>query len=446
MARASTFTLLSLDRYAKIMGIDPVRFNGCNPIHLAGGPTLFPIFNDQQNIWPQFAWQHVDALSREDLALEIRNAEEDIARFLGYWAAPRWQSQEMHVYPKHYRPERYGTGVDIRGMFKEIKADYGKFIAAGRRAVILCESRASVTYSDPDLDGWDELATITANIDCTTDACEVKVYQVGSSGAQEYEIRDPITKTLSGGVFTATFHTWQMVDPDVWDRFPTTENTEGAVGIDISDTTSTNLISAVDIYYEYTDFTQPSAVFYWESLAGQLLPFGTVVGLCSSCDGTGCAACEHNTQNGCLHFRDVENGVVVPVPASYDSDTAQWNQTTWTECREPDSVKIWYYAGEVGERNRRAETCDPLSPYLADVIAKLATARLHRQWMANNNAQALQKDYMMDRSRTVPNGDSFFVTDEISGNPFGTRGGEIYAYNRLKHLAINAPPRVGLAS
>lgn len=442
MARSDFYTLLSLDRYARIMGIDPVRFNGCSPINLADGSIIFPIYNDTQNIWPQYSWQHVDSISRDQLAREIRTAEEDIARFLNYWPAPVWVSKEMHTYPKYYRGDQYGIGVNNRGQYKTINARYGKFIAAGRRAVTACDEDVAVVYSDPDGDGFDELATITATVDCTTDSCELKVYYVDKSGAQEWEIRDPISKTLAAGTLTVTYNTWQMVDPDVWNAFPTNENDNSGTGIDLTD--AGNLITDVDVYYEFTDFTQASAVFYWENLPTTLTVLGAFTGICSSCDGTGCAACELNTQNGCLHFRDVENGVVVPVPANYSDDDSQWNATSWTQCREPDSVKIWYYAGELSERYRRVEVCDPLSDYLADVIAKLATARLERPFMANNNAQALQKDYRRDRALSVLNTDSYFISDEYQSNPFGTRGGEIYAYQRLKHLHNDAPPRVGL--
>ena len=95
MARASKYTLLSLDRFAKIMQINPVHFNG------AVGGTFWPDNGACEGIWPQHTWQTVEGLaSREYLAEMIWQAEWDIKQVLGYSPALTWEESEPHPYPK----------------------------------------------------------------------------------------------------------------------------------------------------------------------------------------------------------------------------------------------------------------------------------------------------------------------------------------------------------
>ena len=119
MARASTDTLLSLDRYAAVLGIPPPHFNQ------GFSNVIFPITASCPAVWFQYAWQNYDSVSREDLALEIANAEQDIADVLGYWPAPKWIAQEAHRYPRHHRPDVYGIGGrNVRGQGKGIRPGY----------------------------------------------------------------------------------------------------------------------------------------------------------------------------------------------------------------------------------------------------------------------------------------------------------------------------------
>jgi hypothetical protein len=434
MARASTPTLLALDHYARIMGITPPHFNQ------AAGPDggMFPVVGSCTDVWWQYAWQDIDQVSREDLARAIDDAEEDIAEVLGYYPAPKWISNEMHQYERFHRRDLYTYGQNIRGQFKSVKARWGRFISAGQRATAEVDSGVAVTYSDPDGDGYDELATISTTT-TLTDRCEIKVYFAGEGGNQEWEIRPAKTVTLSGGTVTFTFDAWQLLDPDLWEQFPgagllADVQQSGAQAINVE--TAGNYVTTVDIYREYTDFTQSSAQFYWEPKP-QNLQFGNVV--CNQCSGSGCVACELTTQTGCSHVRDVNRGIVVPTPATYDADNAQWSEACWSECREPDQVKIWYYAGELSEKFLRDETCEPLNNSLANAIAWLATARLERPLCACNNSQALSVDLQRDLTFTPPDGGVFFLSESDLDNPFGTRKGEIMAWRRVKDLTEKVP-------
>src|SRR3989304_947087 len=213
MAVASTLTLLPLDIYASIMQIPLPHFNQ------AAGASIFPVGGQCDNLWWQTGAQSADRVSREELAQAIATAEEEIARVLGFWPAPMFITNEIHPYPRHYRPELITQGLTNRGQLRSIRADYAKFISAGQRGTTFVGTPA-IIRSDADGDGFDETVTVSIAT-ALTDACEVKVYFEGYDGDPEWEIRPLRTKPISGGVFTAPFWIWQAIHPELWEAFPT---------------------------------------------------------------------------------------------------------------------------------------------------------------------------------------------------------------------------------
>lgn len=426
MARASTYTLLSLDKFASLIGIMPPHFNG------AKGATYFPDVNACSDVFYQYSWQHYDNIGREDVARAIKQAEGDIAAVLGYYPAPAWIEDEVHRYPQHHRRDVWQYGMqNVRGDAKSIKLDYGKFIQAGRRATTLIDADAPVVYSDEDSDGFDETATVTVAT-TLTNKCELKCYFAGQAAAQEWEIRPARTVTLSGGNVIFTFWAWQLIDPDLQEFVPTTT---GPTPIDIED--SASFVTTVDVYREYTDFTQASAALYWEPAANLVAYNSGIVGACcSACGGVGCQACELTTQDGCIHVRDVGLGWVVPGPATYDSDNGQWTAANSTVCRDPDMVKVWYYAGDLSQQYLRGLACDPLSQWWAEAITWLAVARIHRPFCTCNNTLTLVTEWQRDLSFTGSRQlGSFEISPADLDNPFGTRKGEVMAWKRVGRMS-----------
>lgn len=428
MALASTPTLLSLDRYAQIMGINPVHFNRGSSDN--SDNTVFPLSgNNCNDLWAKYSWQNADSVSWEELAVEIANAEDEIASIIGYYPAPKWIAQEVTPFERHHRRDLwrfYGRGV--RGERVSVQCKFGKFIQGGQRGVTLVGTATvlggTLVYSDVDGDGYDETATITLAT-TLTDACEIKVYFAGHSGVQEYEIRPARTKTIAGGNVVLTFYAWQLFDPDLWEEFP--PSPDGRLTA-INIYTAANYVQSVDVYREFNDFSQTAATFYWESRPTNL----TVDSFCTSCSGTGCPACSLTSQDGCLHVRDTELGIVVPVPAEYDADNAQWSQSVFTICRDPDLVKLYYYAGEYDNRWLAGNRCDPLSQFWAQTIAWLATARLERPVCSCGNLAALYKKLQLDLA--LVDDTSYNVDPTDLANPLGTRFGEVQAWRRINKL------------
>ena len=149
--------------------------------------------------------------------------------------------------------------------------------------------------------------------------------------AIQWEIRPARTRDITGGTFTATFYAWQLIDPDLWEAFPTAAY-GGTPPVDLDDNAS--FVTEVDIYREYNDPTAISAAFYWE---GQ--PTTITGGICSFCNGTGCEHCSLTVQYGCSTIRDAEMGFLFAGPGSYDADEEEWTAEPWTICRDPDQIK-----------------------------------------------------------------------------------------------------------
>lgn len=414
-------TLLSLPYYARIMGINPVHFQG------AAGDDVWPAGGVCGDVWPRYSWQYADRVSHEDLARVIYDAEEDIARLLGYYPAPKWVAQEIHDYPRHYRRDLYQRdGLNLRGQRKSVRLRWGKFIQAGQRATTLVGTATttggSLAYTDEDGDGFAETATITLAT-TLTDVCEIKVYHTNTSADPGWEIRPARSKSISGGNVTMVFDSWLFIDPDLQAAHPTQS---GFSAIDVS--TTANYVTSVDVYREYNDFTATSAVFYWQPTPANLSALTT----CTTCGGTGCVACSLSSQDGCMHVRNTQTGDVVPVPATYDSDDSQWDQQAFSICRDPDEVSLYYYAGEYNERWLDGSSCEALSNYWAHAIAWLATARLERPFCSCGNVLALADHLREDLARTGEV--SYQVSFDLLSNPLGTKRGEVQAWQRIAKI------------
>jgi hypothetical protein len=216
---------------------------------------------------------------------------------------------------------------------------------------------------------------------------------------------------------------WLLVDPDLQNAIPFDEKTS------INGSTASNYVQNIEVRREFTDFTQVSAEFFWERK-----PRALVTPFCSSCSGTGCEACSLIEQDGCWHVRDVYGGLIVPEPADFNSTTGIWDRVRWTECREPDLVKIWYYSGEQSEQFLRDTVTGALDQNLARTIAILATARLTCEFRSNNNVADLVEFWRRDVAESGDTVNTIFTPPEVLTNPFGTRRGEVEAWKTL-HFA-----------
>lgn len=403
MAYAATRTLLPLDIYARLLGISPLAFNGGNAttcdVDLAGGCA---------DIWLQQAWQNHAIVSIEELARTIRDAEEDVARYLGTWPGPEWISEEYHEWPAHWRPGYPRQWVNVRGEPIVFELAWRKLRQVGRRAATLLGTAttagASLVFSDEDGDTYDETATVTLTVAGLSGTNDVAVYFPGEGGKREKRI--PLTGiSYSGSTLTATLNSWMLVKPSLREGLG-----NAGTAIDLCD--PANLLASVDVYREHVATNAAPAQLVWQPTAEE----------CAGGD------CEETVQDACVRMLDREAGLVTVAPATVDGD-GTYTVVSPTRGDAPTGVRIWYQAG-CSDDNENFGTCRSLR----EPLFKIVSARLKRPistcMQITEQVQHLQRDITY-RSE---NDGAWSKAETLSEAPFGTRLGEAEAYTRLRML------------
>lgn len=407
MTIATTPTLLSMDRWAKIVGLNPLHWAGA----IAG--DFFPLTTHCDDIWAQYAHQTPEQMvSREEVAYQIAKAESDIKEMLGYSPAPDWEWREQHPYPggRTRFPSRFAL-------------DWGKIIAPGVRGATVIEEGAEVIFTDVDSDGFEETATITVST-TVTDIREVKLFFANNEGLPEFEIR-PLRKVVidpDADTAVITADAWLFIDPDLWNAVPGSDENQP---IDI--TQNDTLVGAVDVYRIYNDHT----AFGLNALIAKPGTFAS--GFCSFCGYGTCANCGSTTQGGTFSIWDNHQSFVIPYPASY-SDGA-WRGESYADCGVPIIAQFYYYAGNEDKRWLQSKTLDPLSNFWADTIAWLAAARLPRGVCGCDNVRQRFYENGQDLTQNTPTAAYFHAEKmDIFNSALGTRVGEVRAWQAVTRI------------
>lgn len=398
MARTQTVTKLGVDRWAEIMGIHPLHVN---QVFLDTMPPTVCAA-----VWLQHAWQDADRIGRDDLALAIREAEDDIERELKSRLAPSWELDEWQPTIRVFRPELTNLSItDIRGYSQIADLKWMNFITGGIEAKEVITAGVAITYTDSDGDGYSETATVTATV-AITNECEIHIYYPGKAGEDNWEIR-PIEVSIIAGVATITFRRELAVIENEMEKFD-------AAGVE--GTNNTLFLTTVDVYRKYND-PQQQINFLWE-------PFAT----CVDCFGTGCESCAYSTQTGCLLVRsDPRLSTIVYHPANWNSDTLEFDAAAWLVKHQPDLLRVWYYAGL---RDKSLSCSQRMPPEWERVVAYFAAAKLDRPLCECNNVSAFIDHWRRDLS--VPGEEDMRISDDVLDNPFGTQRGAVYAWQRVK--------------
>lgn len=410
MARASIAPrLLSLDRWARLFGLDPLHFNGA---YSELRPT-----SGCNDVWFQYDWQAGDRVSREQLAACIDEAERDLADALGYWPAPVWIADERQPYHQPQRADLVGTGYDARLRYKQLRTKWGYVQYGGQRATTLLDADATWTGVDADGDGYNELKRFTIlNMDADLEPCEVKAYfkeydvadvantrtDPSSTGADPAWEVQGVQASLVGTTLTVYVPAWAIFRPQLWESY-------GATGID-GDMVG-NYVDELSFYREYNDPTT-MCTFLWGSDI--------------YCSGT---ACSWVTQDGCFRVTDPRVGLIAPWAGTYEAATGSFSGQYWSKCREPDGVRLWYRAGYIPERTGGG--CELLTHRWAEIIAMLAAARLDRRICSCSGAEA-KVDYYRRNAFELAESGSFTLSEADLDNPFGMRVGEVLAYRQVR--------------
>lgn len=421
MARAEVRPKLPLDTWFKLMGLNPLHANG---IYIEDRPPAVC-----ESPWLQFAWQSGDRVGREELAEAIAQAEADIEAYLGYRLLPSWEEDEWHATIRPLRKDLFNiTGTDIRGFAQTVQAKWGHMVSGGVRAsapLVDGVDAPLVSWTSPDGDDYNELGTVTATVDAGQDPCEIRMYfpvsnvMVGTGGGDQWEIR-PINVSIAGTTVTITFRRELCVKPELQlDIVPPADDSHlrGVDGL-----VDANFLDVFDVYRVRND-PQTQALIHWEPLG---------IG-CDSCNGTGCAACEYAVQTACLIARgDLKNSLMAYKPATWNAATASFDSDELTVARQPDGTRLWYYAG-LREQGLSCPTVE-MTPYWQRIVAYYASAVLDRMVCACTNVHEFVEYWQKDMA--ISGEEGFRIPDSVLDNPFGTRRGALYAWQRVKQGAM----------
>jgi len=336
MARSDIPTLLSLDQYAEILGLDPYAFN---QMYCA----KFPLSRVQNFLYYQHNSIKTSGRAFRDLiAMHIAEAEQLIADRSAVWPAPKYITDEQKPY---LTPRLLPTAYPSYGR-QIVHTDWKMFIAGGQRAVVLLAEDVdlAVSYEDLDGDGWAEHIQFSITV---ADASgylpsEIAVFPADSDTDEEYRIRH-VTVKIVGNTITITGGVCVFINPDLWE-----------LNVPINGDLMTSYLDAVDVYRVYTESNDlyPPAEFGWEDVT----------------QGTAYA-----TSQGVLQPVKPKEGLVNLVPAEWDATTGAWSPQACgviMGSRPPDVVRYYYLAGWATSRQGRM--CAPFDR----AVAALATARL----------------------------------------------------------------------
>lgn len=400
MARSDTVTWLPLDRWAQIMGFNPLHFSQLF------SNTLFPN-NTCDGVTFQDAWQHSDRVGRNEIAQAIQQAEQEIAREVGYNLLPDWSIDERLPYPHAGQPAPWmGTGLNSIGYLKSIEALRGHLISGGIRAKTLIQAGAAVVRTDVDTDQYAETCTVTVPT-TVTDINEIHAYYPAKSGSDGWEIR-PIQVTISGGNAQIVFKAWQIVAANQLDALDAQPLDAALAG---------SYETTVDIYRVYND-PSVQVQFLWEN-----------GGTCGAC-----CACQLGTQDGCFHLRDPRIGFLVPAPGTWDASEQEFTATEWSACREPDQIRLYYYSGN--RDNHLARPYADMSPYWEYVVAYYAASKIDRAVCGCSNVAEQIEKWRRDALFSSEAMGNMVTTPEFAANRLGTSMGALYAYRRIHQNGV----------
>ncbi len=406
MARASTPTLLPLDRWAKVLNVEPRHFNGVTS-------TVSPTRASCGNVWYQWAWQASDRVGREEVAEAIAQAEHDVVATLGYYPLPVWVAGEVRhpARPVDGRLVHLDLG-DARGLHQSVRLAFGHFIGGGVQAKEALDAAAAVVWSDLDGDHYKETATLSVATDIT-DPNEVRVYFVGHDQEDEWEIRPLRRVSIAAGTLTIEIDRHLLVDPDLW---------EAIAPAAIDGDNDANFVETVEVYRVYNDPSQQCQL-QWERLPGQC-----------GCGSPTCAMCAWATQWACLQARDQEAGRVTYQPGTYEATTSEFTPAALAVSRGPERLRLWYRAGYLSAKTKRPYV--EMDPDFERLITILSLNYLDRDPCACNQVETVIRNWREDLALVPDEGGRYQIGRNVLDCPWGTTRAAVWAWQQCQKRAL----------
>ena len=403
MSFVSTTTLIPLHRAAVHLEVDPYHFSQI----YTSNRQFIPDCNDA---WYQYGWQSSGKLSREGLALALRQAEDAVWSYLGWTALPAWHEEEVRPTP-NYRTEMWSR-YNSQGRAKSVRTQWGHVLETGKKTSALIDSPATV-FSDPNGDGINELITITFAT-TVTDVEELHVYYPSKSGRDEWEIRPLISKAIAAGIATFTFPKYLIPLESLIVRPSSDDNPHIAIDGDVD----ANFLATVDVYRVYADPSEQVTYYFDPNVR---------------CGTTPCA---DDTETGCLSIKDARLGLLNYTRADWDADTEAY--TTKALNYPPMKLALYYRAGRLDQRQEYPYS--QMNQSLERRIVFYALSLLDTELCGCSNTRNIWQDQTQDMSAVKPDGTRYVVPWGDLGNPLGNSRAAIHLWKYIQQIKISASP------
>jgi hypothetical protein len=312
----------------------------------------------------------------------------------------------------------------------------------GQETATLIGATGTIARSDPDGDGLSELftATITDATIGTFDNGQLEVYfhtddRFGDTSIltnDRWRI-EPVNISVSGTTATITGAAYLLAKPIKQEGISTIN------GLDPS--TDANYVTTLQVYRHYTDVDgittdDSQATLVWET---EPYPAWAACG-----DGT---TATYDTQSNDpaalakaiarVNIRNARLGELTAGAVTYDSDTGNFAGVNWGLCRQPDRIVLRYECG-VELSSVEATNNEPrIDGRWDEIVARLTAAELTRKVCGCESANQELYRWQFDLSRSAgANDEQYRISESDLSNPFGTRAGAVYAWNRVRNLKL----------
>lgn len=374
MARSNVNHFKLINRWPVIMEETPAHYN-----QIAG--TGVPLTAPCDAVYTQY--------ERDSIADALNEAGELFAQHLGFYPRPTFIQERVYLSQK----EAY--------VWQDLRLQYGYIESFGIRTTSLIQAGVAVAYTDPDGDGFNELATITVVTAVSNDEIEL-YFQVAdgaeSAGHEFWQIEPFTTISASAGTVTITAPSWLFVKPSIWAQ--PYESPNYTVRNAANANSAGSFITNVDVYRVYADDTAAVQIT-GDPILCQCTDLDTPV-----------------TANGQGLIIDSKLGIV-RVRLTCDTCLNAW----------PESVYISYKAGY---------------PLVNRAMARRLETNMIR--MANT-LLPYQPESFCDRTFNIWQRDTEEIRPEFltqfDQHPFGgTKRGRIEAWQNIKHMQLGMATKV----
>lgn len=414
--------LLPLESFREIIQYNPFHFWGL-------GGARAPVSSACNSIVKKYSWQTTDALGRQNIQESIETAERRMQGYLHFAPAPRFHELTLPFpsYPDT-KVERVGyAGGDERWITLQLP-DEGYVESIGVEARDLIDT-PEVVLSDADGDGLSDTFTVTVTTTITNPASIAVYFQaadrMGHPVGENFRIA-PVNVAFAGGTCTITGRIWQIVRPELYERYET-------AGEFLHADQASNYATHLEVYHYYcnpdgTTVDNAQAMLIWETR-----PFPAWAAQIAPPYSTDPAAQAYAIAR--VGIRDAKLGIVNFGHATYDATTGNWYSFDWccqNWIRPPDRVRIRFRAGYP------ATASGNMDMRLATAVARFACAEMSRRICACDTANRELYHWQFDLSRSSGAGDESYayVSREMVNNPYGTRRGHLYAWQETKAMRI----------